>query len=304
MSEKLKNRSRSTLSASIDNTQTSISVADGSQFPSSGRFRIRIDDELLVVTARSGNTLTVERGAEGTTAASHLVGATVSHVLTYEGLRSYLRNNIYYVNSGRPSLSEMTDTSGNLLSKTDFTAVNQGSRTYDDQLGGLIITQPSHGASDNWFLLTRSAPSTPYSVIAATRGIAVNTNSTAALYWGIGFRESGTGKFTQTILGISTNNGGLRLLNQNWNSPTSFSATNLTSSLLINSDIQWLKIRDDGTNLIFYLGNDGLNWIEIYSVGRTNFMTGGPNQVFVISQHFNSQHTGYVTVLHWSEISG
>ncbi|MBI1312843.1 hypothetical protein GC176_16260 [bacterium] len=67
----------STLTGMINATQTTITVANGSVFPAAGGFRVAIGSELLNVTAVSGNVLTVERGAEGSTAATHASGASV-----------------------------------------------------------------------------------------------------------------------------------------------------------------------------------------------------------------------------------
>jgi Ca2+-binding RTX toxin-like protein len=68
----------STLDAAIDASQTTITVADGSVFPAVGGFRVSIGSELLNVTAVSGNVLTVERGAEGSTAAAHSASDAVT----------------------------------------------------------------------------------------------------------------------------------------------------------------------------------------------------------------------------------
>lgn len=76
------NNAVSNLNGSINNSTTSIAVATGSVFPSTGNFRIRIDDEILLVTARSSNTLTATRAQEGTVAASHADGARVALILT------------------------------------------------------------------------------------------------------------------------------------------------------------------------------------------------------------------------------
>src|SRR5262249_27141793 len=65
----------STLSGSLTDSATSLTVANGSVFPT-GSFRIRIDSETILVGSRSGNTLNnLTRGAEGTTAATHSGGA-------------------------------------------------------------------------------------------------------------------------------------------------------------------------------------------------------------------------------------
>jgi Tfp pilus assembly protein PilX len=67
-----------TLGAAITSSQTSITVASAAGFPTSGNFRIRIDDEAMTVTGGQGTTTwTVTRAANGTTAASHVSSQTV-----------------------------------------------------------------------------------------------------------------------------------------------------------------------------------------------------------------------------------
>ena len=59
-------------------SQTTLSVASASGFPTTA-FRIRIDDEQMIVTGGFGtNTWTVTRGANGTTAATHVTSQTVT----------------------------------------------------------------------------------------------------------------------------------------------------------------------------------------------------------------------------------
>ncbi len=70
------------LNGAINNSVTSLIVDDASGFPTTGTFRIKIDTELLQVTDVSGNTFTVVRGVEGTSAASHLDEALVDFELT------------------------------------------------------------------------------------------------------------------------------------------------------------------------------------------------------------------------------
>jgi hypothetical protein len=66
----------STLLSAMNATQTSLSLASSTGFPTSA-FRIKVDDELMDVTAGFGTTsLVVTRGVNGTTAASHVVSQT------------------------------------------------------------------------------------------------------------------------------------------------------------------------------------------------------------------------------------
>lgn len=75
-----KRLSESTLSGTINSSTTSVTVADGTQFLQYAV--IRIDNEEMKITGISSNTLTVGRGFNGTTAASHTTGATVRGIIT------------------------------------------------------------------------------------------------------------------------------------------------------------------------------------------------------------------------------
>src|SRR6185312_11853787 len=67
-----------TESGALTATQTTITVASASGFPTTGTFRIRVDDENMTVTGGQGTTTwTVTRGANGTTAATHASGTSV-----------------------------------------------------------------------------------------------------------------------------------------------------------------------------------------------------------------------------------
>ena len=81
---KVVNRAVSALAADITDTATSLDVTagGGAKFPSSGDFHITIEGEILKCTARSTDTLTVERAQEGTTAAAHTAGKSVELRIT------------------------------------------------------------------------------------------------------------------------------------------------------------------------------------------------------------------------------
>ena len=83
MAELFKNNASTTLAEALDNSETAVDVTDATLLPTgTGEYRIKVDDEIMIVTSVSSNTLTVTRGAESTTAATHSNGADVLHVLT------------------------------------------------------------------------------------------------------------------------------------------------------------------------------------------------------------------------------
>lgn len=91
MAEGLANDFRTTLASAILATDTALSLSSavgvGLNAAPTAPFRIRIEDELILVGARTGtDCISLTRGAESTTAADHPSGAIVRQVLTVAGL--------------------------------------------------------------------------------------------------------------------------------------------------------------------------------------------------------------------------
>ena len=67
------------LAASLTAASSTMSVTSAAGFPSTAPFRVKIDSEVVVVTAGAGTTSwTIQRGADYTTAADHSNGASVT----------------------------------------------------------------------------------------------------------------------------------------------------------------------------------------------------------------------------------
>ena len=90
MSEQLENGSLSKLAGSVTAGQLTWPVTDATTFPAQGDFRLVCEKEYVLCTGRSGNTLNVQRGIEGSAAAAHAAGKDVIHVLTEAGLDAYV----------------------------------------------------------------------------------------------------------------------------------------------------------------------------------------------------------------------
>jgi hypothetical protein len=82
MTERFANNASSALSSGIGASDTTLTVNAPGAFPSSGNFRLIIDSEYILVTGVAGAVFTITRGIEGSTAASHLAFATVTHIVT------------------------------------------------------------------------------------------------------------------------------------------------------------------------------------------------------------------------------
>ena len=110
---------RTTLSAGIDASQTTVGVVAVSGWPSSYPYTLIIDqdtvnEEIVEVTARSGTTLTVTRAVDGTTGKAHDAGAAVNHGVS---ARDFDEPNSFINGSGFIAPSIVT-AKGDLLAAT------------------------------------------------------------------------------------------------------------------------------------------------------------------------------------------
>lgn len=112
MVEQYENNYTTTLNGAIDDDDTTITVTTPPDVMT-GSFRIKIEDELILVGTVNGNDFEdCERGVENTTAASHADGTAVRHVLTAEGLLNtggfHLISEVV-LGSNSPTLGPITD---------------------------------------------------------------------------------------------------------------------------------------------------------------------------------------------------
>lgn len=75
---------RTTLASSVSDVATTMVVNAAVGFPASTPYTMIVDqdtinEEVVTVTSRSGTTLTVTRGVDGSTAVAHSAGAAVNH---------------------------------------------------------------------------------------------------------------------------------------------------------------------------------------------------------------------------------
>ena len=297
--EQFANNAATNLASAITNSATSLTVNNGSVFPSSGNFRIIVANEIMLVTAVSGNTLTVTRGQESTTAQAQSAGAAVTQILTAGAINAFRSDNI--TASGVASLPS-AGTAGRLYLTTDddyiyqdngsawtafgpvfkltpppavasFTWVNQdGATATQSTNGSIVIAKTSTSAGNNAsYLFLTSSPVAPYTLTCYIRGVCnpnvQNPNIVLA------FRDSGTGKLHNYGLNADTTKGPF-LFSNTFSNPTTFNAqylNNLFGQVSFNG--LWLRIADDNTNRISSLSNDGVTFFAAHTVTRTDYFT-------------------------------
>lgn len=297
--ELITNNAQTTLSAGINNSVTSLSVASATLFPTTGNFRIRIGTELLLVTAVSGTTFTVTRGIENTTAASHSSGDDVTLIVTAASMGNltserFLHNTyanlpgssdpprlfipsdsiIQHVNQGGTLYPYCLGMPVVLPVDGNFSWVNQGSATVDTSKGGIYIENPNLDSADTFRMKVKSIPSAPYT---CTIGFIINrqpraTYTNCALI----LRKNSTGEFvTFYDIDFSTSAFGTnrQIRVQRWNSPTSFNSQQSINYVQGAMPISWLRVVDDNTDRKFYVSYDGVHFLLVFSETRTNFIT-------------------------------
>lgn len=167
---------------------------------------------------------------------------------------------------------------------------NQASATITSATGYEYLSCPRTG-NIHLHLRYRTAPSTPYTITAAifadlssiqSRSGATDVNCG----FGIGFRESSTGKIVNYLFVTDTAVGAYGAYFGKWTNATTLSANYSghagfrTMAGLVLARPALLRITDDGTNLKCYWSMDGVVWTQFDSRARTDFMSGGPDQVW------------------------
>ena len=152
---------------------------------------------------------------------------------------------------------------------SNWTVLNQSSSTIEDYRGGIRIVLPASlaGGIRGFY---KSAPSTPYT---ATFGfIGVHNNYDGAQICA-GWRESSSGKMA-VIRYRRESTPTVRSGKYSDVSTLSADYTTQYYSTLSMGAMIWFQISDDGANRSVSLSNDGLNWVLLHSVGRTDYCTG------------------------------
>jgi hypothetical protein len=130
-----------------------------------------------------------------------------------------------------------------------------------------IATTPIN--SDHFTTVLQTAPAVPYTATAKVAMTGPNQN----FYYGGICLGDGSGK----LIFLYLQNGG-SVIWSHWNSNTSFNA--VTGTLAVdNGGMQYLRVIDNGTNLIALASRDGQNFATVLSESRTAFLAAGPTLV-------------------------
>lgn len=281
MMEQYSNGASTTIAEDLDASETGVDVTSASGFPTIGNFRVLVGSEIMLVTGVSGTTFTVVRGAEGTTAATHTNGDAITHIVTRDSLRAVLST--LYGTGWRQKMAT-----------GDWAWINQGSATVNE-LGGVLSLYAPATASNNVRIQKRSAPSPPYT-ISATVGMG-QWDGQYYNFGGIGWRQSSDGKLI--LFGITLGRG---FTVQKYSSATAY---NSSYTLTLTGTPTWgawsnrmsLRIVDDNSSRKCLASPNGIDWFEIHSVGRTDYLTG--DEVLFFAESNNATYPVITTLYSW-----
>jgi len=324
--ETFANQAVTALSAAVTSaTATSCTVVDATAFPATGNFRIKIDNEILIVTVRAGNTLTVTRGAEGTTAATHASGASVIHLLTKGSLNARVANRfISELYDNKPAAGVkgrlFLPTDGLFLEYDDGAAwhkygpyrrfkappetgwswVNQGNATATYIDGRLVLEDPDLDATDPQLRLhVRPAPQWPATLTLAylCNGIAGDTPR-----MGFCIRQHSPGISYDGYIGTC----GMFLGGTQWqsygywfNSPTSTSTSWSWDDYFPPQRLIWTRFEIYGDRKRFYISADGVNFIKVKDDSMGSYAM--PNQVGLFIDPQDNNQPVSLSLVHWEE---
>lgn len=328
--ETFANQAVTTLSAAIASvTATSCTVIDATAFPATGNFRIKIDGEILIVTARAGNTFTITRGAEGTTPATHANGASVIHLLTKGSLEARVANRLLsdvYDNKPAAGIKGrlFLPTDGLFMEYDDGTAwrkyypyrrlkappqtgwswVNQGNATVTYTGSALVLEDPDLDTTNPQLRLLVRPVGVGNGVTAAFlwNGLASDTNAAMGICARqVGGDASYDGHFWTLGVSPSTATGGHMCLRERYyNSPTSLQSTPTEDGKYFHARrLFWFKYEWAGYHRNFYHSADGVNWVRWDNETFSSYV--GPNQLGIFIDPANSVQKVSMTLVHWEE---
>ncbi len=160
----------------------------------------------------------------------------------------------------------------------DYTANNSASGNATH--GGIYLSDSSAGAAYQVRSYTKSAPATPWTFTALVSG---QHDAAGFFNAGLCFRQSSDGKMV--TFGPWWNVAGTTQFHiDNMTSATSQSSRPLSVTAFDGSPGGapfWMRVADNGTNRLCQMSADGWNWLTVYSVSRTTFLTADQLGFFV-----------------------
>jgi len=182
------NNATSTLSGSISDSATSLTLASGTVFPTSGA--VSIENEIIYYTGKSTNTLTgLVRGRDGTTAASHLSGVTVAVRITARH-HNVLADSMIAVQT-KLGYGSSAPTIGKLLRGS-----GTGTSAWGDLTASEVVAGYNEVAYDTYGSLSSALSAIGSTATSLVVSSAITVASSATIPTNVNLRITGQGSFS------------------------------------------------------------------------------------------------------------
>jgi hypothetical protein len=295
-SEKASNLGESTLASSYTSGGTSITVTSAASFPTTGVFRVRLDnpsETIFRVDSVAGAVFTGAAEANDGNAASGVAAVQVASRGTFERLLQSPDAGSPHAPSG-VSGADFYGPNYKLVpfSSTGFAWVNQGGATETVSGGVARLVGPKTG-SQNLRQRVKTQPSTPYTLtVFFTMQMERSNNHDV----GIHFRESGTGKIAAIRLSF-----GILKITTGTDAWAADVGTSSDAWEILHRSPMWLRLTNDGTDLTWQYSFDGVHFSIVATRAKTADFTTAPNQIGYVVNEQGNANIVVMSVLSWSE---
>ena len=317
-----------TITSDIDGTSDPVTftVADTSKFPLNfitQQFRVKVGNEIMMVTDVSGSTLTAIRALENTSKVAHSSGATLKTVLTAGGLWGLLAicqqtglyasgvNPVSFGWIGRlwlpsdhpyeyvdgitsvPYRYSLGRVNKMVLNSKQWSFLNSGMWTINTSRDHRTFSTSGSGMGIS--LYTRAILTAPYKVTASflwTPPISAFASSI-----GIAWYSTSTGKITsfECISESGLTKFGVYKYANAMSIDTPY--IDRVASPLMTGPALHMRLEDDGVNRTCSLSHDGVNFYTFYTMSSSDYMT--PERFGVCMT--NSSGVGGFVLSGWTE---
>ena len=171
----------------------------------------------------------------------------------------------------------------------DFAWVNQGAATATESNGRIYLYAPAV-SGDQFRILKMTAPVTPYTVDIAFMPQLFNVDYNQV---GFAWRQGSDGK----IVAIQYAQNGSLAVHRFTNHTTWSAQAFAINTHMPKTPVVWYRMADNGTNRTVSWSVDGNNWIQLFSEGRTTFLTA--DEIGFYADSNNASYPAAMTLLSW-----